>query len=704
MDGERLLEFAESLDLVICNSLFKKRKSHLVTYSSGGAQTQTDYILTRLKDCKLLKDVKVVPSEECVSQHRLLICSTVIRFPKKVEKVFTPKVCLWKLKDNEVKQAFEKHVAENAVSLSNSQNVEDIWNILKSKIIKEEYLKAKRHAKSVVYKAKKSAEDERFVDIKQNDKNIFKMAKQIRKDNKDIIGNTCIKDKNDNLCFTNAAKRQAWKDYYQNLLNTEFPWSEDDLPPIDAVLGPPPLITKEETVAAIRSIKNGKAPGPSGIVSGMLKASLETSSEVITSLANAIIREERIPSEWNDSYILSLFKGKGSASALGNYRGLKLTDHVLKVLERTVEKHIREIISVDEMQFGFMPGVGTTDAIFIMSQLQEKYLAKRRNLYLAFVDLEKAFDRVPRKVIWWAMRVAKIPEWMVRVDCEYSNVFSVNVGVHQGSVLSSLLFLIVLEALSREFRTGCPWEFLYADDLAIVTETRDEFKNRHCLWKQKFAEKGLKVNVAKTKVLISGRGMNTIKESGNYPCGVCLKGVGVNSIYCSNCKHWIHKRCSKVSGPIKSNVNFKCQRCQGLAPAIDKGDMLNVVVDNESIEVVGSFCYLGDMITSGGGCSEATVVCCRAAWKKFKELLPLLTSKSISLRNRGKVFVTYVRSVLLHVSECWALKKEELLRLQRNERAMLRWILNFHITDRISSVELYRKLKIPTLDSALRKN
>ena len=178
--------------------------------------------------------------------------------------------------------------------------------------------------------------------------------------------------------------------------------------------------------------------------------------------------------------------------------------------------------------------------------------------------------------------------------------------------------------------------------MTIVAETLDEVKNRLSLWKQKFAEKGLKVNVAKTKVLISGRGLNTIKESGSYPCGVCLKGVGVNSIYCSNCKHWIHKRCSKVSGPIKSNVNFKCQRYQGLAPAIDKRDMLNVVVDNESIEVVDSFCYLGDMITSGGGCSEATVVHCRTAWKKFKELLPLLTSKSISLRNRGKVFVTYV--------------------------------------------------------------
>ena len=222
------------------------------------------------------------------------------------------------------------------------------------------------------------------------------------------------------------------------------------------------------------------------------------------------------------------------------------------------------------MQFGFMPGVGTTDAIFLMRQLQEKYLAKRRNLYLAFVDLEKAFNRAPRKVIWWAMRVVKIPEWIitlvkamynarsrVRVDCEYSDVFSVNVGVHQGSVLSPFLFLIILEALSREFRTGCPWEFLYADDLAIAAETLDEVKNRLSLWKQKFAGKGLKVNVAKTKVLISSRGLNTIKESGNNPCGVCVKGVGVNSIYCSNCKHWIHKRCSKDSGPIKSNVNFK---------------------------------------------------------------------------------------------------------------------------------------------------
>ena len=75
----------------------------------------------------------------------------------------------------------------------------------------------------------------------------------------------------------------------------------------------------------------------------------------------------------------------------------------MKGIERVIEKIIRERISIDDMQFGFMPGRGTTDAIFILRQLQEKHLAKNKKLYFAFVGLEKAFDRVPRKVIWRAM-------------------------------------------------------------------------------------------------------------------------------------------------------------------------------------------------------------------------------------------------------------------------------------------------------------
>ena len=79
------------------------------------------------------------------------------------------------------------------------------------------------------------------------------------------------------------------------------------------------------------------------------------------------------------SVIVNCFKGKGDALERGNYRGLKLVDQVMKVIERVIDKLLRERIDIDEMQFGFVPGRGTTDAIFLLRQLQEKYLGKRKN-------------------------------------------------------------------------------------------------------------------------------------------------------------------------------------------------------------------------------------------------------------------------------------------------------------------------------------
>ena len=128
-------------------------------------------------------------------------------------------------------------------------------------------------------------------------------------------------------------------------------------------------------------------------------------------------------------------------------------------------------------------------------QLQEKHLAKNKKLYFAFVDLEKAFDHVPRKVMvghaktwhrgmYCAIRAGYVQQHRKqRVNNTYSDEFGVKVGVHQGSVLSPLLFVIVLEALSREFCTGTPWELLYADDLVISAETEEGLKMKLNKWK-----------------------------------------------------------------------------------------------------------------------------------------------------------------------------------------------------------------------------
>ena len=141
------------------------------------------------------------------------------------------------------------------------------------------------------------------------------------------------------------------------------------------------------------------------------------------------------------------------------------------------------------MQFGFMPGKGTTDAIFVVPQMQAKFVAKNRSLYYAFVDLEKAFDRIPREVVRWALRKLRVEKWLVkavmtmyekartvvRTKNGNSEEFEAKVGVHQGSVLSPLLFAAVMEALTQEVREGLPWELLYAD-LVLMAESAEELK------------------------------------------------------------------------------------------------------------------------------------------------------------------------------------------------------------------------------------
>ena len=126
---------------------------------------------------------------------------------------------------------------------------------------------------------------------------------------------------------------------------------------------------------------------------------------------------------------------------------------------------------------------------------------------MAFVALGKAFDRVPPKVIWWAPRKLAVEEWIVQlVQGMYANAQSrVHVvGVYQGSVLRLLLFIMVLRALSREFRSGVPWEDLYADDLVIMAESLKECVRRLLTWKEAIEKRGLWVNAGKTKIMICG--------------------------------------------------------------------------------------------------------------------------------------------------------------------------------------------------------
>ena len=307
----------------------------------------------------------------------------------------------------------------------------------------------------------------------------------------------------------------------------------------------------------------------------------------------------------------------------------------MKVLEHIVNTIIREQVSINNMKFGFMPSRDTTDAIFMLRQLQEKYLQKNKNIYFAFVDLELALDCVPRGILWWEMQKFRIDKWIiqivksmydnahskVRITTSYSNPIKVSVGVHQGYKLSSPLFIIVTEALlllllSREFRTGCPWELLYTDDLAIVAESFGELKIRLKNWNDGLEEKGLKVNVGKTKFLFSRYDVSKSKiASVNFPCSVCMKGVGDNSILYLSCRNWVHKRCSGIKPSLRNCEDFICKTCSTITGAVDLFPTY-ITIDRDEFEIVIEFRYLGDVIGQAGGCSDAVTACIGSGWIK----------------------------------------------------------------------------------------
>ena len=168
-------------------------------------------------------------------------------------------------------------------------------------------------------------------------------------------------------------------------------------------------------------------------------------------------------------------------------------------------------------------------------------------------------------------------------------------------------------------------------------------------------KKGLRVNAGKTKIMICGTGLDLLQSSGEFPCAIYRTGVGSNSIFCNGCKHWVHKKCSGLKR-LKKDPDYRCTRV-------------------------------------------------KTAWKKFKDLLPVLSSCHLSFKTRGCVYSSCVRSAMLHASKTWPLTKPNLQHLQRNDRAMIRQICNVRPQDIVTtrSNELLVRLGIEDLDLILKE-
>ena len=156
-------------------------------------------------------------------------------------------------------------------------------------------------------------------------------------------------------------------------------------------------ISGEEVRTRLRKMKKGKAQGPDDIPVEVWIALGNKDVEFLVNFFNRLLRGEKMPDERRRSVIVPLYKCKGDIKKCGNYRGIKLMSHTLKLWERVIEARIRKEVKIARQQFGFTPGRSTTDAIFCLRMLLEEWTEGQKAVHCAFIDLEKAYDRVPRE-------------------------------------------------------------------------------------------------------------------------------------------------------------------------------------------------------------------------------------------------------------------------------------------------------------------
>ena len=240
-------------------------------------------------------------------------------------------------------------------------------------------------------------------------------------------------------------------------------------------------ISGEEIRIGLRKMKKGKAQGLDDIPVEVWIALGNKGVEFLVNFFNRLLRGEKMSDEWRRSVLVPLYKGKRNIKECGNYRGIKLMSHTMKLWERVIEARIRKKVTIAEQQFGFMPGRSTTDAIFCLRMLLEKWTEGQKAMHCAFINLEKAYDRVPREELWECLRLAKTSESCIRIIKDiYDGVtttvksaaglteeFKISVGLYQGSAPSPFLFAIIMDKLTEDIRKDAPCDMLFADDIVL---------------------------------------------------------------------------------------------------------------------------------------------------------------------------------------------------------------------------------------------
>eukprot|EP00106_Octopus_bimaculoides_P016855 XP_014784297.1 PREDICTED: uncharacterized protein LOC106879306 [Octopus bimaculoides] len=402
-------------------------------------------------------------------------------------------------------------------------------------------------------------------------------------------------------------------------------------------------------MTAFNQVKPNKAPGPDNIPFE-LKAGRPALHARLFMLILQIWEKKQIPQDLKDAVIVTIFK-KGDRSLCGNYRGISLLSIAGKIIARILLQRFQVVAEsvFPESQCGFRKSRGTIDMIFCARQIQEKSQEQQKPVFFIFCNLEKAFDSVPREVMW---------DILHRYSCP-GGFISLIKGFHDEMLQPC--FLSTSLPCSPKFQQTTPeWNSdvdLMADfstshvsdqnitvessDNAAPASTAKDLQTSTNNFSRAYQTFGLKVNITKTKVL--------------------------------------------AQPAPRTNL-----------------DSPNITINNQSIEVVEDFCCLGSFLSSTAGSGKDIEHRIQSGHASFGHLKArVFCNKDLTFKTKLMVYQAVAVSTLLYGCETWTVYRKDMKKLERFHQSKLCSVLNINWEDHITNNSVLERSGLLSIEALI---
>lgn len=711
--GDKLVEFCETFQFWISNTWYQNHKRRLYTWKSPGDRyrNQIDFILINQRFKNSVKNSRTCPGADVRSDHNLLIAEIETRLKHVKKKKLVTKWNMDKL-SGRPGEIFSKIVEENLETIDVKSDPEEEWNVIKDTLIKtlndkvgkssrrnqkkwiteemidkmEErrkyknidtaegkimYKKLNNELRRSTDKAREEWIEEQCNKIEEmerkgNMEEMYNTARNLTKKTPKTTSKQGMINKEGQITTCVDETKVIWKEYIEELylaeINHDHLNVEEEHETDEYTRGP--TIEKWEVEHAVRDLKRKKALGCDHIPSEALKILGPKSMKRLTDLINNIYNTGIWPQDLLKTTLIPIPK-KSNAKECKDHRTISCICHVTKLITKILLKRIGGKIeeNMGEDQFGFRKGKGTRDAIGCLRMIGERMVEVNKELFLCFIDWEKAFDRVDWDILMKILRnigldwkdrrmireIYKGQRVVVRLGDEETEEIKIGRGVRQGCCMSPTLFNLYAEVIMNEALDDTRGIVIggeqiksikYADDQAVMAQTEEELQIMLERISRAGQDHGMRINIGKTKVMKIG------KEEGQ----------------------------------------------------------INVALEGIQLEQVKSFKYLGAIVNSEGSTREEIRKRIGMAKLAYTKMKGLLTAKRIPRPLRVRFAKCYVWSVLLYGCETWVMRKQEEKYLESFELWLWRRMEGIKWTDKVRNEEVLRRVGVDrTLLCAIRK-